>query len=380
MSERQFDDLRPYNDSEIHAAMCRIIENPSFEAVAKNLFPSVSLEEIKNVFRSFQSVKDFQDQVMHHAVKEIIRKSVEKFSYEGHTYLDKDKSYLFVSNHRDILLDSALFELVLYENQFNTTEISFGSNLMQSSFIVDIGKSNKMYKIVREGNSRELFQHALHLSNYIRYTLQQKKTSLWIAQRSGRTKDGNDITDQGILKMFSMSNPHRVLESLSELNIVPVAISYQWETCDVMKVNEVYRSLKEKYIKSPGEDLQSILTGIRQFKGMVHISISPPISMNDLLQYKDLEKNKLFDSISKLMDYRIHTHYKLWNTNFIAYDMISHQKTYLGVKYTEQMQREFESDMNQKLALLKGDLDVLKMIFLGIYANPVKNALFYQPI
>jgi len=376
MLEQNFDDIRPYYNHEINGAVCRILEDPIFEVVAPFVYPDLSIMQIREKLFNVQSIEDFQMQIMHAAVKQIINKSIASFSYNGFEYLDKTKSYLFISNHRDILLDSALFELGLHELGFQTTEITFGSNLMKPDFVIEIGKSNKMFKVERGGSPRDFLKNSKYLSNYIRHTLLNKKVSIWIAQRNGRTKDGNDTTDQGILKMFCMSSHKNIIENLSELNIVPVSISYQWEPCDILKVREICLKQKEnKYIKADNEDLNSILTGIKQFKGNVHVEVSQPITHNELMQFNKLEKNELYSSIAKLIDTRIHCSYKLSNNNFIAFDIENNSTCFLNNEYTLAERELFITKMEQNINQLDADINEVKPIYLGIYSNPVKNQI-----
>jgi len=373
MVNTDFDDLRPYHDSEINAAMRRITDDPLFEVLAGKLYPEASVEDLKYKFRQLNSVSEFQTKVMHYAINYIVENTITDFSYNGLGLIDKNVSYLCVSNHRDILLDSALFELILYTNGIKTTEITFGSNLMKPDFVVDIGKSNKMFKVERGGNPRDFYKNSKHLSEYIRHTITGKKESIWIAQRNGRTKDGNDATDQGILKMFSMSGSVDLVENLSELNILPIAISYQWEPCDVLKVNEIYKSRREKYEKAPGEDLQSILTGITSPKGMVHIEITPPVTSDVMAGFHPANKNELISGVCKQMDKQIITGYRLFDTNYIACDLMDGTARFMNTHYSADSKAHFINDMDAKLNRLEGDPDELKAIYLGIYGNAVKN-------
>lgn len=373
-----FDDIRPYYDSEINAAMCRVAENPLFDVVAPYLYPDENIDTVKSRFRQFNSIHDFQSQVMHNAIRGVVSNSCTDFSYNGLHFLDKDKSYLFISNHRDILLDSALHELVLTNNDYRTTEITFGSNLMNPDFVVDIGKSNKMFRVDRGGTPRDFYKKSMHLSDYIRYTITQRKESVWIAQRNGRTKDGNDMTDQGILKMFSMSGSNDLIENLAELSITPLSISYQFEPCIVQKVREVFISKTDKYVKAPGEDLQSILFGITQFKGKVYLEITKPIDKSDLLAFVGQSKAEIYTSVLKMIDERIHSNYMLFNTHYMGYDVLNSTHDYLNIKYSKEDLESFISTMNKDLSQIEGNINELQKIYLGIYANPVINAKKYS--
>ncbi|OQA94635.1 MAG: hypothetical protein BWY22_02411 [Bacteroidetes bacterium ADurb.Bin217] len=372
MSDQRFDDIRPYHDDEINAAMCRIADNPLLQAVADFLCPGSDIKDLQALFRSIHTSHDFQIKVMHFAINEITRKTSSGVSSNGVTKLDKQTSYLFISNHRDILLDSAIYQVILHENGYKTSEITFGSNLMQPDFVVDIGKSNKMFKVERGLTPREFYTHSKHLSDYIRYTIQHKHESIWIAQRNGRTKDGNDQTDQGILKMFSMSGDSDLIQNFAELHICPLSISYEYEPCIVQKVRELYISKTCKYEKAPGEDLQSILFGITQAKGQIHIEVTKPIELEELQTIANESKTEIYNALLEIIDHRIHKNYKLFPNNYIAYD-IAHNTTTYATHYTQQQKEAFMQTMKSQLANIEGNLQELEELYIGIYANPVVN-------
>jgi len=373
MNRDNFDDLRPYHDDEINPAMQRIADNPLISKVADFLYPDVQIADLKNMLRNITTIREFQKQVMHHAINKIIKKSITNFSFNGFENLEKDRAYIFISNHRDILLDSALLQIALDENGFNTSEITFGSNLMVSDFVVDIGKSNKMFKVIRGGTPRDFYKNSLRLSQYIRHAITEKNESIWIAQRNGRTKDGNDKTDQGIIKMFAMSSDKVLNENILELNIAPMVISYEWETCDAAKLKELYVSRTQKYVKAPGEDLNSILTGITQFKGNVHIEITQPLKDEELVGLKNMDKHEMYNYITNLINTRIHTNYKFWKTNYIAFDIENNSTEYLNKKYTKSDLESFVDRMENTINKIEGNKSDLKSIYLGIYSNPIKN-------
>ncbi|MDD2200051.1 MAG: acyltransferase [Bacteroidales bacterium] len=373
MNRDNFDDLRPYHDDEINSAMQRIADNPLISKVADFLYPDVQIADLKNMLRNITTIREFQKQVMHHAINKIIKKSITNFSFNGFENLEKDRAYIFISNHRDILLDSALLQIALDENGFNTSEITFGSNLMVSDFVVDIGKSNKMFKVIRGGTPRDFYKNSLRLSQYIRHAITEKNESIWIAQRNGRTKDGNDKTDQGIIKMFAMSSDKVLNENILELNIAPMVISYEWETCDAAKLKELYVSRTQKYVKAPGEDLNSILTGITQFKGNVHIEITQPLKDEELVGLKNMDKHEMYNYITNLINTRIHTNYKFWKTNYIAFDIENNSTEYLNKKYTKSDLESFVDRMENTINKIEGNKSDIKSIYLGIYSNPIKN-------
>ena len=374
MSEIQrFDDIRPFYDHEAHGVLQRLIKEPLFMKLVANLWPGMSLENVLSKAEKVNSAMGFQVEFMHPAIRTIVERSADGLTYNGFEKLDKDQSYLFIANHRDILLDSAILQILLVENGFNTSEITFGDNLMEKGFITDFGKLNRMFTVLREGTGRELYDISKKLSAYIRHTITDKKTSVWIAQRNGRAKDGNDQTQTGLLKMLNMSGSGTFTEKFSQLKIVPLTISYEYEPCDVLKIQELYlSSLLTKYIKSPGEDLNSIITGIVQQKGRIHLSVGTPI-INEL---KELEKidndNDKIKQLTTLVDQQIYQDYKLWNVNYIASDISENSLQYAN-KYTPSEKQNFIDYINNKISKMNGEQDVLFNLFIKMYANPVKN-------
>ena len=371
----RFDDIRPYYDEEIPAAMQRIADSGVFPLIASYIFPDRSVEDVRDMVRSLKTCDEFQVKVMWHVNDQIMKRTMTSFTYSGMENLDKDKNYLFISNHRDIMLDASLMQNVLYDNGMATSEITFGANLMSSSLVIDIGKSNKMFRVERPGimNLREFYEKSKHLSEYIRFTITQKHNSIWIAQRNGRTKDGNDTTDQGVIKMLTMSKRNDKIAALDELNIVPLSISYEWETCDYMKALELYQSRYEKYVKKQGEDMASIINGISKQKGDVHLSICKPILRDDLLALDSLTNIEYEREVAKIIDRRIHDAYRLTPNNFIAHDLRFGKHEFKGNKYNDEQEARFISRANGVLKYEVEEPEVLKDIFLGIYSNPVDN-------
>jgi hypothetical protein len=354
--------------------MQRIAASEYFPLMAQYIYPDNEVDEVRNFVRQIRTTDEFQSKIMYDFNETVIRNSANSFTYQGLEYLDPAKCYLFVSNHRDIMLDSALMQYMLFVNGFRTTEITFGDNLMSSQLIVDIGKSNKMFKVVRGGNMRDFYLKSLQLSEYLRYTINVKNESIWIAQRGGRTKDGNDTTDPGIIKMFCMSDTDNPVRSADELNIVPIAMSYEVEPCDILKTRELYLSRNEaKYVKQKGEDLNSILTGITQHKGNIHICVCEPVRRDELEAIDYNQPNEFFKALATLIDRRIHNSYKLSNNNYIAYDLRSESDTYAD-RYTPAEKATFQERIEQLLHQVDGEREILTSIFLGIYANPVVNS------
>ena len=373
MKESKFDDIRPYYEEEIPSAMQRIASSVSFPLVASYVYPDEPVESVRKRIASFTTVRQFQTETMKLVNQRVIENSITNFSCSGIERLSPEKNYLYVSNHRDIMLDSSLLQNFLVLNGFDTTEITFGANLMMNQLIIDIGKSNKMFKVERPGGSvKDFYRKSLHLSEYIRYVLKEKHQSVWIAQRNGRTKNGIDATDQGIIKMFCMSEPSDKIKALADLNIVPVSVSYEWESCDILKALELYESQYTKYTKKPGEDLNSILTGILQPKGNVHFELCEPISVAELVTYEGLTNNEYHKAVAKLLDSRINTAYRLYPNNYIAHDIRYGNNKYRDL-YTNSQYDEFVKHMSKLENFDTCDIEQLRDLFLAIYSNPVDN-------
>ncbi len=370
---QKFDDIRPYYDDEIPAAMKRIAASDTFPLLASYAFPDRKVEEVRAMVEGLRTVDEFQTKVMWFVNEQIVKRSMTSYTVSGIEALDPSGQYLFVSNHRDIMLDASVLQNILHAHGFETSEITFGANLMCTPLVIDIGRSNKMFRVERGGNMKEFYQSSVHLSEYIRHVITEKHQSVWIAQRNGRTKDGNDATDQGIVKMFGISKRDDKIKALSELHIVPLSISYEWETCDYMKALELYQSRYEKYVKKQGEDLSSILSGITSFKGNVHLSFCPMITEDDLRQFDSLTSIEYNREVARLMDERIFSGYKLTPNNFIAHDIRFGKHEFLGAKYSEEQKERFVFHMSKLDKYDVEEPEILRDIFLGIYSNPVDN-------
>ena len=367
----KFDDIRPYNADELPAAMRRIAESELIPSIANYLMPGTDPEVFRNKIRNIKNIKELQVGFLKEVVELLLKKTTTQFDWSGLENIKEIKPYLFVSNHRDIVLDAMFLQYILNAGGHNTCQITFGSNLMEHPLVVDFGKANKMFRIERGGNRMEFYNNLMHTSEYMRHVITEVQESVWIAQRNGRTKDGIDATDPAIIKMFWMSRRDDKVKSLAELNIVPVAVSYEWESCDKLKTLELYATkVNGRYEKRPGEDLNSIITGIMQPKGHVHFHICEPITEDDLRRM-DNNPGDYFNNIAKLMDERINSGYMAMPNNFIANDLRSESNKYAS-HYTEQQKAGFLHYM--KWIEMYKDLDqaLLRDIFLGIYGNSVR--------
>lgn len=370
MDLEEFDSIRPYIDAEVPDAMGRIAANPLLESIAKYLFPEGDHERLKSILLSCKNKDDFQYKVMAFVVNRILSDTAGNITFGGLSNFDSGRRFLIITNHRDIVLDSAIINIILHNHKIQTTEIAVGDNLITSDFIEDIARSNKMIKVVRSSSPREVYTSSQRLSKYIRYNVASGKSSIWIAQRNGRTKDGLDSTEQGLLKMLEMSGSGDFVKDFSELSILPASISYEFEPCDILKAVELYISKRRKYVKSENEDLNSILTGIMQFKGNIHIEFTSPLSQKEIEQAAGLDKNERFLRLAADMDRRIVSTYRLWSNNYIAYDILYGSNRFSGY-YTPGERAEFESYLAYKIHGSDCNEEELKEIFLGIYANPI---------
>ena len=377
----QFEAICPYSDEEAAKALAEISRHPAVPVISKALFPEEKASFLADALRSINSIDEFQTIIMSKAVDWCLDHTVHNFSYDGVSNLKAiDGKFLMMSNHRDIILDPAITQYVLLKNGIPMSEICVGDNLLSEKVVEKLLRSNRMIKVIRGISARELYLSSQLLSKYIRQTITSGKSSVWIAQRQGRTKDGVDITEQGLLKMFDMSGTGTFEENFRELNIVPMSISYEYESCDARKAREVLLRREGPYIKKEDEDLHSILTGIRQAKGHIHLEIEEPLTAEEIFEASKCEKNDRYQSIRHLLDRRIIAGYKLWKTNYMAHDLLNDKREFAEAgKYTEQDLAAFEKYIGHKLGKLERRLDraELRKIFLGIYAGPVdaKQAL-----
>lgn len=379
MPDSRFDDIRPFNEAEFPGAMQRIVSDPLFPSIAAWLFPGRDPEVLRALMLSSRCANEFQARVMRDVVQAILDKSCTGFNWSGLSDLSRSERYLFVSNHRDIMMDAAIQQYLFVNEGFETAEITFGANLMSPGLVTDIGRANKMFRTERPGvggiSPRELWEALRHLSDYIRYAICEKRQSVWIAQRGGRTKDGVDVTDPAVLKMFLMSSSLDPVDALCELHLAPMAISYEWEPCDVLKVLELYASSRSVYVKNPGEDLNSILTGITQPKGRIHMAFCAPLTPADLEAFRGLSASVFCREVAALIDRRIRSAYRLFPNNYIAADLLSGGSAYAAF-YTAAEQRAFLDSMNRLDALCASGrvpyeaLDELRDRYLHLYAGP----------
>ena len=374
MDSIDFSDIAPFNDEEAAAALARVSIHPNVPWISKFLFPDKPNTFLRDLLCSIHTVDEFQQIVMSKAIQWVIDNTITEFTYAGIENLKSlNTPYLAMSNHRDIILDTALTQMVLMWNGLPETQICVGDNLLKQKTVELLIRSNRMIKVIRGISARELYLSSQVLSRYIRETITSGTGSVWIAQRQGRTKDGIDITEQGLLKMVDMSGTKDFVQNFMEVHIVPMSISYEYEPCDIMKAREnIIKRTTGTYVKGEDEDLQSIMIGIRQPKGHVHLQIGEPLTEEEIREASFCDKNDRYQSIRHAVDRRVIEGYKLWKTNYMAYDMVNKTNKYAS-EYTQQDMEKFQGYLAKQLILVESTLDRGEMLneLLHIYSNPV---------
>ena len=368
----EFESISPYTDEEAAEALTKLADFPLLPQISQQFFPEETPDFLPNVLRSIKTIDQFQVLVMQKFVRWVIDNTISNFSYDGVSNIDPEKKFLALSNHRDIMLDPAITQLILHLNGIPMTEIAVGDNLITNEYIEYLIRSNRMIKVVRGISARELYLSSQMLSKYIRLNVTNNRSSIWLAQRQGRTKNGYDITEQGLLKMLDMSGTGDFQKNFEELNIIPMSISYEYEPCDILKAREVVISRKHKYVKAEGEDFNSIVTGIMQPKGNVHLNIGKPLTSEEIAEAAQCDKNDRYQLIRHAVDLRVIEGYKLWKNNYIAYDLVNQSFKYSHM-YEPADQEKFIAYMQKQLDTVEPTInrEDLRRIFLDIYANPV---------
>lgn len=370
----EIDNIRPYHDNEVNQAIKQACKHPYFKILLQFTFPSQTEAQIEEILDSCNSVYDFQTRVVYKSARNLLLKSSDGFSYSGFDKLDNKTPYLFISNHRDIVLDTSLLNVSLYDHNKIMTASAIGDNLVQKDFLMELSRLNRNFLVLRGLPPREMLKSSKILSQYMR-DLHTSGRSIWIAQGEGRTKDGNDKTQQGVLKMLAMAKGDQSLsEYLQSLRIVPVSISYEYDPTDVLKMPELMAKQRDiPYVKTPNEDFNSILKGALGFKKRIHISVTPLDDNAYNVLGESGSENERLQAFAKVIDREIHTHYKLWPSNYIAYDKL-HNTTKYASEYNAVELRQFNRRLERRLDI---NDEMVVVSFLKMYATPVINAERY---
>lgn len=369
---KNYDHIRPYQDEEINEALLSASRHPMFKVLLQFTFPEKTHEEIGEILASCHSIADFQEKVIYISVNNLLEKSAEGFTSSGFSELSPAQSYLYISNHRDIVLDTSLLNMTLIDQGLITTASAIGDNLVQKDFLWELSRLNRNFLVLRGQSPREMLMSSKLLSEYIKHLLVSNR-SVWMAQREGRTKDGLDKTQQGVLKMITMARGKTPLMAyLKGLSIVGVAISYEYDPTDILKVPEVVAKRENlPYIKTANEDFNSILKGALGNKRHIHITAAV---IADAV-YQEIEEqytsdNDKLQAFCAALDKVIWQHYKLWPTNYIAYDLY-HKSSKYTAHYDEKELRHFERRLEVRIDI-ENQMEVDS--FLLMYANPVIQA------
>lgn len=373
-----YDDIRPFDPEELPAAFERLLSDAQFQQVLGYLYPGVPQEAIKTKMMACKTNLEFQLAFCYGFLKDLMAKASKGFDMNVEA-VDVTKRYTFVSNHRDIVLDSALLDVLLYDAGFNTTcEIAIGDNLLSLPWVKDLVRLNKSFIVQRSLSPREFLMASKKMAEYMHYVVGEKNDNIWIAQREGRAKDSNDRTQPSILKMMAMGGEGSPVDRLRQLHIVPLAISYEYDPCDFLKAAEF--QLKRDvpgWKKTALDDVNSMRTGIMGYKGEVHYHCAPCIDgfLDNLSP--DIPKTKVFDVIAEHIDKEIFRNYRLYPSNYIALDMLEGNEAHAG-RYTAENKAAFEKYLQGQIARIdipNKDEAFLRERMLTMYANPARNSL-----
>lgn len=381
MNTHEFDEIRPYEEGEMKQALNDLLADRHFNKMMQGMAPwlpkGIRNGFFKLMFIGVKTPLDFQLRFMKHVVRYVLRKYAHGYSFD-HKSISNKGNYLFISNHRDIVLDSAILDLMLHEAHFPTTcEIALGDNLLIYPWIKILVRMNKAFIVRRSLKAKEMLESSVLMSRYMHYAIAEKKENIWIAQREGRAKDSSDHTQDSVLKMLALGGEGTIVEKLKELNIVPLTISYEYDPCDYLKAQEFQLKRDDpSWKKSKQDDLDNMRIGIFGFKGHVHYHTSTPVN-TWIDELKDLPKTEVYKEIAQRLDKAIHAGYKLYPGNYIAYDELNGTSTF-SQHYGEREKNVFDKYVSQQIAKIdipNKDEAFLRERILTMYANPVVNKL-----
>lgn len=374
---QKFDAIRPFYDAEVNEAILSALNHPMMKALMNFAYPNIEDEIWKEQLKRTHSIRDFQINFAYKAVKKVLERSSEGLTTSGFERLEPNTSYLFISNHRDIILDTSLLNVCLHDHRLVMTASAIGDNLVKKDFLKTLSKLNRNFVVQRGLPPRELLESSKLMSEYIAQLLLRENRSVWIAQREGRTKDGNDATHSGVLKMLGMgSDEKNVMDYFKKIKIVPVSISYEYDPTDALKMPQLMAEANDEiYKKEKNEDFITLLSGIIGQKKRIHIHVGKVLNEEiDAIVAENDNSNKQIQALAQVIDDSILKSYKLWPTNYIAYDLL-HKTDQYKDQYTDDEKSLFERRYELKI-----DTTNEQMVesFLAMYANPVVNKSKYE--
>ncbi len=381
--EFNFDEIRCYKNEEVHDALERLSNEKQFMKVLSTVYPLLPKEVLKQRICSFTTSYDFQKEMVYPFLQYLEANMTKGINLNGLNKIDTSKAYLYISNHRDIILDSALLCGKFIEKGMDTVEIAIGDNLLIFPWIEELVRVNKSFIVKRGLSARQILESSQRLSAYIAYTINEKNQSIWIAQREGRAKDSNDRTQESLLKMFNMSGKGSLVENLESLNICPLSISYEYDPCDFLKAKEMQQKRDDPdFKKQPTDDLISMQTGVMGYKGKVVYEITGSINNRlNVIAGQTANKNEQLELIAELIDKKIHANYSIFPNNMIAYEAVKEDNRFEN-EYTEEQKNEFYRYLNLQISridLENKDEEFLRRKMLEMYANPLINKLETYP-
>ena len=381
MIPEEFKDMRPFEPEELSAVYDSLLADPTFRAVVGMVMPQIPAEALGPMMHNCKDLLAFQKTFIQPLLEGVIKKCTTGLTDNLDALeLSKEKeNYTYISNHRDIVLDSGLLDMVLFVHKgLNTVEIAIGDNLLIYPWIKTLVRLNRSFIVTRKGGIREMLQSSIRLSSYMHYVINEKKAPVWIAQREGRSKDSTDHTQESLLKMFAMGGEGTPAERLIALNLAPLAISYEYDPCDWLKAMEFQMKRDNpEHKKSQADDLMNMKTGIFGYKGHVHFQAAE--CMNDFIAAlpADMPKNDFYAAIAQEIDRRIYSNYRLYPGNYVAIDLLQGGNVYAD-RYTAEERATFEAYLAgqlQKIEMPGKDETFLRTKMLEMYANPALNQL-----
>ena len=375
---QEFDEIRPYHDEELPTIYEELITDPAFRQVAEAALPGIPFEALAVQMRACKTKQEFQVGICYNILKRIIREATQGVTFDNSAQPEKGGAYTYVSNHRDIVLDSGFLSMMLVEQGQDTVEIAIGDNLLIYPWIKKLVRINKSFIVQRALTMRQMLESSARMSRYMHHTIRDKHQSIWIAQREGRAKDSNDRTQESILKMMAMAGEGDIISRLQEMNIVPLAISYEYDPCDYLKAKEFQQKRDNPdHKKTTADDLLNMQTGILGYKGRVHFCTAP--CLNEQLEALDrsLPKQELFVRAAELVDRGIFANYRLYPNNYVAADLLDGDNHFAS-HYTVEDKQRFTDYLARQLARIDlpgKDEAFLREKLLLMYANPLRNQL-----
>jgi hypothetical protein len=379
-----FEEIRCYKNEEVHDALKRLCSEKAFMKVLSTIYPLMPKDIIKDRLDNFHSNYEFQKEIVYPFLQYLEANKTKGIDLNGLNKIDPSKSYLYISNHRDIILDSAFLCGKFIERNMDTVEIAIGDNLLIFPWIEDLVRINKSFIVKRGLSSRQILESSQRLSAYIEHTINAKNQSIWIAQREGRAKDSNDRTQESLLKMFNMNGDGNFIENISKLNICPLSISYEYDPCDFLKAKEMQQKRDNPdFVKNPGDDLLNMETGVMGYKGKVVYEITGPIDKElRIIASQTTNRSEQITLTAELIDKRIHANYTTFTNNKIAYDTLKEEGQRFVDQYTESERDDFERYLKfqiSKIDLADKDERFLRLKLIEMYANPLVNKLSTIP-